>query len=74
MASQTAIASCRDVGTSAARSTLLGRSCGLRCAQAYEQNKGGVPLMEGNLIERPVISAARRTLAIAEAVQSESQA
>ena len=46
----------------------------LRIVQAYEANTGGVLLVEGKLIERPVISAARRTLAIAEAVQSESQA
>ena len=42
--------------------------------RAYEQNEGGVLLVDGKLIERPVITAARRTLAIAEAVQNEPHA
>ena len=32
---------------------------------AYEENEGGVLLVDGQLIERPVISAAQRTLALA---------
>lgn len=36
-----------------------------KIVEAYEQNRGGVLLVEGKLIERPVITAAERTLAIA---------
>ena len=36
---------------------------------AYEANAGGVLLVEGQLIERPVIAAAERTLAVAAAMQ-----
>ena len=39
-----------------------------RIVAAYEQQSGGVLLVDGKLIERPVIAAAQRTLAIAEAV------
>ena len=35
---------------------------------AYERNKGGVLLVDGKLIERPVIAAAKRTLAMASTV------
>jgi citrate lyase beta subunit len=34
---------------------------------AYERNRGGVLLLDGRLVERPVIRAAERTLAIARA-------
>jgi citrate lyase beta subunit len=43
-----------------------------RIVTAYEDQKGGVLLVDGKLVERPVIAAARRTLAIAEALASES--
>ena len=36
-----------------------------RIVLAYEQNQGGVLLVDGQLIERPVIAAAQRTLQIA---------
>ena len=39
-----------------------------RIIAAYEQQSGGVLLVDGKLIERPVIAAAQRTLAIADAV------
>ena len=39
-----------------------------RIVAAYESQSGGVLLVDGKLIERPVIAAAQRTLAIAEAV------
>ena len=39
-----------------------------RIVAAYEQQSGGVLLVDGKLIERPVIAAAQRTLAIADAV------
>ncbi len=39
-----------------------------RIIEAYEANEGGVLLVEGKLIERPVIASARRTLAVATAV------
>ena len=45
-----------------------------RIVRAYEENEGGVLLVDGKLIERPVITAARRTLVIAEAVQNEPRA
>ena len=45
-----------------------------RIVRAYEQNEGGVLLVDGKLIERPVITAARRTLAIGEAVPNEPHA
>lgn len=35
---------------------------------AYERNKGGVLLVDGKLIERPVIASAKRTLAMASTV------
>ncbi|MXZ71493.1 MAG: CoA ester lyase [Acidobacteria bacterium] len=41
-----------------------------RIVAAYEQQSGGVLLVDGKLIERPVIAAAQRTLAIADAVAS----
>ena len=40
-----------------------------RIVKAYEENKGGVLLVDGKLIERPVIKVARRTLAIERAVK-----
>lgn len=43
-----------------------------RIVTAYEDQKGGVLLVDGKLVERPVIAAARRTLAIADAVAFES--
>ena len=36
---------------------------------AYEDNQGGVLLVDGHLIERPVVRAARRTIAIASRVE-----
>ncbi len=39
-----------------------------RIVAAYESQSGGVLLVDGKLIERPVITAAQRTLAIADAV------
>ena len=39
-----------------------------RIVAAYESQSGGVLLVDGKLIERPVIAAAQRTLAIADAV------
>ena len=41
-----------------------------RIVEAYDRNRGGVLLVDGKLIERPVIASARRTLAIAAAVDS----
>ena len=41
-----------------------------RIVQAYESNRGGVLLVDGKLIERPVVASAKRTLAVAEAVES----
>lgn len=43
-----------------------------RIVEAYDRNQGGVLLVDGKLIERPVIASARRTLAIADAVQGSS--
>lgn len=43
-----------------------------RIVQAYKDQRGGVLLVDGKLVERPVIAAARRTLAIAEAVASKA--
>ena len=40
----------------------------VRIVKAYEANDGGVLLVDGKLIERPVIASARRMLAIAAAV------
>jgi citrate lyase beta subunit len=40
----------------------------LRIIKAYEANAGGVLLVDGKLIERPVIASARRMLAVAAAV------
>ena len=40
-----------------------------RIVEAYETNEGGVLLVDGKLIERPVITAAQRVLAIASAVR-----
>lgn len=37
---------------------------------AYEANKGGVLLVDGQLIERPVVRAARRTLTIASGTEA----
>ena len=39
-----------------------------RIVEAYETNKGGVLLVEGKLVERPVIASAQRVLAVAAAV------
>ncbi len=41
-----------------------------RIVEAYEANEGGVLLVAGKLIERPVIASAQRVLAIAAAVES----
>ncbi len=38
--------------------------------EAYDANQGGVLLVEGKLIERPVIASAQRILAIADAVHA----
>ena len=43
-----------------------------RIVEAYDRNQGGVLLVDGKLIERPVIASARRTLATADAVQGSS--
>ncbi len=40
-----------------------------RIVKAYERNEGGVLLVDGKLIERPVIASAQRTLAMAAAVE-----
>ena len=40
-----------------------------RIVEAYETNNGGVLLVDGKLIERPVIASAKRTLAIASTVE-----
>jgi len=39
-----------------------------RIVEAYDRNQGGVLLVDGKLIERPVIASAKRTLAVAAAV------
>ena len=39
-----------------------------RIVDAYDRNRGGVLLVDGKLIERPVVAAAKRTLAVAAAV------
>ena len=44
-----------------------------RIVEAYERNEGGVLLVDGKLIERPVIASAQRTLAIAAAVEPETE-
>ena len=41
-----------------------------RIVEAYDRNQGGVLLVDGKLIERPVIASAKRTLAVATAVGS----
>ncbi len=41
-----------------------------RMVEAYEANQGGVLLVDGKLIERPVIASAQRILAIADAVRA----
>ncbi len=41
-----------------------------RMVEAYEANLGGVLLVDGKLIERPVIASAQRILAIADAVHT----
>lgn len=43
-----------------------------RVVEAYEANEGGVLLVDGKLIERPVIASAQRILAVAEAVRGVS--
>ena len=43
-----------------------------RVVEAYEANKGGVLLVDGKLIERPVIASAQRILAAAEVVNPEA--
>jgi (S)-citramalyl-CoA lyase len=40
---------------------------------AYERNRGGVLLVDGRLVERPVIRAAHRTLALAAAMGTEQE-
>ena len=40
-----------------------------RIVEAYETNNGGVLLVDGKLIERPVIASAKRTLAVASTVE-----
>ncbi|MBI4419581.1 MAG: CoA ester lyase [Gemmatimonadetes bacterium] len=40
---------------------------------AYERNRGGVLLVDGKLVERPVILSAQRTLAIAAAQSSKNR-
>ena len=40
-----------------------------RIVEAYKANKGGVLLVDGKLIERPVIASAQRILAVAAAVR-----
>ena len=45
-----------------------------RIVEAYERNAGGVLLVDGKLIERPVIASAQRTLKIAAAVETEGGA
>ncbi len=44
-----------------------------RMVEAYEANKGGVLLVEGKLIERPVIASAQRILATATAVEAAAE-
>ena len=44
-----------------------------RIVAAYERNQGGVLLVDGKLIERPVIASAQRTLAMAAAVEPEAE-
>ena len=39
--------------------------------EAYETNNGGVLLVDGKLIERPVIASAKRTLALASTVEED---
>lgn len=39
-----------------------------RIVDAYDRNRGGVLLVDGKLIERPVVASAKRTLAVAAAV------
>jgi len=41
-----------------------------RMVDAYEANQGGVLLVDGKLIERPVIASAQRILAISNAVEA----
>ena len=45
-----------------------------RIVDAYDRNQGGVLLVDGKLIERPVIASARRTLTVAAAVQQGASA
>jgi citrate lyase beta subunit len=45
-----------------------------RIVDAYERNAGGVLLVDGKLIERPVIASAQRTLALAAAVEADRSA
>ena len=40
---------------------------------AYEDNQGGVLLVDGHLIERPVVQTARRTIMIASAVEEHAE-
>ena len=44
-----------------------------RIVEAYEANQGGVLLVDGKLIERPVIASAHRILAVAAAVRGTQQ-
>ena len=43
-----------------------------RVVEAYEANKGGVLLVDGKLVERPVIASAQRILAAAEALKPQA--
>ena len=43
-----------------------------RIVEAYEANEGGVLLVDGKLVERPVIASAQRILAVAAAVKDAS--
>ena len=45
-----------------------------RIVEAYDRNRGGVLLVDGKLIERPVIASAKRTLTVAAAVDPASPA
>ncbi len=43
-----------------------------KVVSAYQENQGGVLLVDGKLVERPVIAAAERILAVADAVKATS--
>ena len=44
-----------------------------KVVDAYEKNQGGVLLVDGRLVERPVVRAAQRTLLVASAVESKAK-